>query len=147
MPRLPSPRFMLPLLALTGSACGTVAGVPSLAPRAAEAIDPRLPIPDNAAALAPDPALTARLAAAAAGPPESESWIAAQQLLSAAIAERAAFTAALGDLDELIAGRIVAGQRLVPQELAAAERLAAELAALNRAQTGELDQAGRRLGR
>src|SRR5262245_52537641 len=83
------------------------AGSPSLAPRAAEAIDPRVPIPNELVVGPVDATLKAKLAtlvdqakagdaafrgvidnaerlAAAAGGQSSESWIAAQQALSVA---------------------------------------------------------------
>lgn len=159
--------LILPLLA---AGCASVDNAPSLAPRAAERIDPRLPVIDRSAALPADPALIAELsalrsralaaaeraepairaaaaAAAAAGPRESESWVRAQQLVSAAIAQRADFTSALGDLDRLIALRLRGRERLVPQDLAAAEALVAELGAIDRRQAGTLAEAGQRLQR
>src|SRR5687768_6986849 len=100
-------RSYLPLLALPlAAACTmTTSPEPSLAPRAAEAIDPRLPVSGDVPAGAVDPALANRLSAlvaevrsaapafeareaeagrlaAAASPQASESWIAAQQALS-----------------------------------------------------------------
>ena len=98
--------------------CTTPAGTgPSLAPRAAESIDPRVPVVSTAVQQPVDPALAERLAelvararqsegafgaaagearrlAGGAGPPQSESWIAAQQALSAAVAARAPTTSA-----------------------------------------------------
>src|SRR5687767_5148477 len=92
----------VPLLA----ACSTTTSPePSLAPRAAEAIDPRVPISDETPPGTLDPALTGRLSvlvaevrsgapafvareaeasrlAAAAGPMASESWIAAELALT-----------------------------------------------------------------
>lgn len=102
---------------------------PSLAPRAAEAIDPRLPVADPVLPTRPNPALVGELnglvaeaeagdtqfqpaitaaeaAVASAGPAQSESWIAAQQALSAAVAARAPVTRAAADLDALGAQRI-----------------------------------------
>lgn len=155
-------------LAVLLAGCAFTATPPSLAPRAAEKIDPRLPVVDNSAALPADPALLAELRAAeararsaaaaaepaiaaarnavgSAGARESESWIAAQQLVSAAVAARGPFTTALGDFDRLIAGRIVSGARLVPKELAEAKASSAELAALDRRQGQELDALQQRL--
>ena len=102
---------------------------PSLAPRAAEAIDPRVPVPEQQPSTAVDPALSAQLAALiaraeagdaefraaaagaqqaaeAAGPARSESWVAAQQALSALVATRGPVTLALGDVDSLGSRRI-----------------------------------------
>jgi hypothetical protein len=159
---------LLPALLLLGG-CASVQNVPSLAPRAAEAIDPRLPLPDRSLDLPADPAFVAALgslrtralaaaaraepaieaagrAAAGAGPRESESWIAAQQAISFAISERGPFTTAFGDLDALIAARVRGSGRLVPRDLAAAEALVAELTAIDRRQAGEIAGAQRRLG-
>jgi hypothetical protein len=102
---------------------------PSLAPRAAEAIDPRVPVPDPVIPMNPAAGLVEHLdrlvaqavagdqlfqplaaraleLADAAGPKESETWIVAQQALSAAVAARSPVTAAVGDIDALGAGRI-----------------------------------------
>ena len=102
---------------------------PSLAPRAAEAIDPRLPVPEPVLSTTPNPALLDQLnalvaqaeagdsqfqpeaaaaekAVAAAGAAQSESWIAAQQALSAAVAARAPVTRAAADVDSVGAERI-----------------------------------------
>ena len=97
---------------LTG--CAPAGGpFPSLQPRAAEAIDPRVPVPGPVNDRPVNPALASRLAelvtqarsgdgefrplaeqaerlAASAGARQSESWVAAQQALSAAVAARAA---------------------------------------------------------
>src|SRR6188508_651559 len=116
----------LPILLLTmlSSCASPETNAPSLAPRAAEAIDPRVPVPDPVIPMTPAAGLVAQLdklvaqavagdqafqplvahaqeLASAAGPKESESWIAAQQALSAAVAARAAVTAAAGDIDAL----------------------------------------------
>src|SRR5205085_1897727 len=114
-------RTIFALLWVLGlSGCASPGGPPpSLAPRAAEAIDPRAPVVRPINDRPVDAALARRLAelvsqarsgdsafrgqaetaqrlAAAAGPPQSESWIAAQQALSAAIDARAPTTTALG---------------------------------------------------
>ena len=120
----------IPLLFLFAlGACAAPESAPSLAPRTAEAIDPRVPVPEApvptevapalvqqlealvAQAIAGDEAfraaaVTAERLAAAAGPPQSESWIAAQQALSAAVAARAPVTRAMGEIDSLAAARI-----------------------------------------
>src|SRR5688500_412328 len=119
------PAALLAILAIAG--CSTPPGpVPSLAPRAAEAIDPRVPVGEGEPLRSVDAALAARLAelvglarqgdsaftaaageaqrlAAAAGAPQSESWVVAQQAVSAAVAARAPTTRALGDIDALAA--------------------------------------------
>lgn len=159
------PLFLLPLLA----GCASTAPTPSLAPRPAEAIDPRLRVPDLSSSVPADPALGQRLAelvsqaeaatgafneaaaraeqlAASAGAPQSESWIAAQQALSAAIAERYPVTRAMGDLDTLTAARVrerggisVADQRQISEA-------SARIGAIDAAQATRLDALQQRLG-
>lgn len=160
--------LVLSALLLTG--CAGVTDAPSLARRPAEAIDPRLPIVDRSAALPADPALAAalrRIAAPAfaqgaaidsaiaaadrlagsAGPAGSESWISAQQALSAAVAAQEPLTRALGDFDAAVAERITSGARLVPQDLAAVRAISADLAALDARQRAALAAVQRRLAR
>lgn len=163
-----APALILSALLLTG--CAGITDAPSLARRPAEAIDPRLPIPDRSAALPADPALAAalrRIAAPAfaqaaavdtaiaranalagsAGAPGSESWIAAQQALSAAIAAQEPVTRALGDFDAAVAERIASGSRLVPRDLATVRAIASDLAALDARQRAALGLVQRRLTR
>ena len=159
--------FALALLLL--SACAAPqAGEPSLAPRAAEAIDPRVPIPSAVVAGPADPALESRIAAlmaeiaagsnafqaaanqaealaAAAGPAESESWIVAQEALSAAVAARAPVTRAIADLDALAAERIERGG-ILPGDLAAIQAATAEAAAVGERQAEAIDRLQARLG-
>src|SRR4051794_33969818 len=131
-------RTLSPLSALAGlAACAGPVAPPSLLPRAAEAIDPRLPVvrpindrPVDAvlasrlaelvsqahsgdAAFRPAAAEAARLAASA-GAPQSESWIAAQQALSAAVAARGATVSALGDIDAIGATKLQVQGGLAP---------------------------------
>jgi hypothetical protein len=117
----------LMLLSVAGCAASTTA--PSLAPRPAEAIDPRVPIPDMivsadvslglsqqlealvAQAVNGDEAFraaaeNAERLASAAGAPQSESWVLAQQALSVAVAAREPVTRALGEIDSLASTRI-----------------------------------------
>ena len=121
-------RLLVPLLLLASCTAPRV-NAPSLAPRAAEAIDPRLPVPESALRTTPNATLVDQLkilvaqaetgdaqfqpladaaqrAAASAGPAESESWIAAQQALSALQASREPITRAAADIDALGAQRI-----------------------------------------
>lgn len=163
-----APALLVSLLLLGG--CAAVDNAPSLARRPAEAIDPRVPIPDASAALPADPALAAalrRLAdpafaqgrsvdsaiasaerlAASAGAPGSETWIAAQQALSAAIAAQEPVTRAIGDFDAAVAERIRSGARLVPQDLAAVRSISADLAALDRRQRSAIAAVQARLSR
>lgn len=158
---------LLTMVAMAG--CATPATrAPSLAPRAAEAIDPRVPVPDGPVSTAVDPALAARLAAlvaqaeaghaqfraaagpaqqaaAAAGGPQSESWIAAQQALSALIAARAPVTGALGDLDGLAAERIQKLGGIAAGDLRALEAATARVGEIDRGESALIDQLQARL--
>ena len=161
------PILLLVLAAL--SACvAPQSAEPSLAPRAAEAIDPRVPIPGGVVAGPADPALAARIAellaevrsgdaafqtaaqnaealAAAAGPSESESWIVAQEALSGLVAARAPVTEAIADLDALAAGRIAAAGGILPGDLAAIEAATSEAGAIGQRQAEVIDRLQARL--
>jgi len=165
-------RLRLALLFLLPAVAGcsrTIPAAPSLAPRAAEAIDPRLPVVRDTAHAPVSPALAARLAgleqvaragdaafraaaaeaerlAQSAGAPESESWVAAQQALSAAQAAREPTTRALGDIDALAATAIAALGGLPPADLAAIEQAAARVAAIDRGQAERIEALQARLG-
>ena len=158
------------VLALLMSACATTpTGEPSLAPRAAEAIDPRVPIPSEVIAGPADPALAARIAqllaevrggdaafqaaaqdaerlTAAAGPAQSESWIEAQQAVSAAVAARAPVSRAIADLDELAATRLMTSGGMPPGDLAALQAAATEAAAIGERQAAAIDRMQAQLG-
>ena len=156
------------LFAIAGCATPQIAA-PSLAPRAAEAIDPRSPVAPAVVQRPADPALAARLAeliglarngenafvvaageaqrlAAAAGPRESESWVVAQQALSAAAAARSPTTRALGDIDAIAAAALQRQGGIAPADLAAIEAAAAEVGAIDRRQAQAIDDLQRRLG-
>ena len=162
---------VLPLIALgLAAGCAPPGGTPpSLAPRAAEAIDPRVPVvrPMNDrpvdAALARrlaalveqarsgdsafrGPAATAERLAAAAGPHQSESWIAAQLALSAAIEARAPTATALGDIDALGADKLQAQGGLAPADLAAIRSAGDEVGAIDQRQAATIAAIQRRLG-
>jgi len=156
--------------ALGASGCATPpGGSPSLAPRAAEAIDPRVPVVPSAVQRPVAPALAARLAelvglarqghsafsaahgeaerlAAAAGGPQSESWVIAQQAVSAATAARGATTRALGDIDSIAAAELARQGGIAPADLAAIEAAAAEVGAIDRRQAEAIAALQRRLG-
>jgi hypothetical protein len=158
------------LLSLLLAACSTPqSGEPSLAPRAAEAIDPRVPIPSEVIAGPADPALAARIAelmnqvrsgdaafqaaaqdaeqlAAAAGPAQSESWIGAQQAISGLVAARAPVTKAIGDLDELAATRIAASGGILPGDLAAIQAATTEAASIGEREAATIDRMQAQLG-
>jgi hypothetical protein len=162
------PAALLAIFAIAG--CSTPPGpVPSLSPRAAETIDPRVPVGDSRVQLPADAALAARLAelvglarqsdsaftaaageaqrlAAAAGAPQSEGWVVAQQAVSAAVAARGPLTRALGDIDALAAAALVRRGGIAPADLAAIEGAAAEVSAIDRRQAGTIDALQRRLG-
>ena len=156
-------RYAPPLLLAVLAAGCTAPGVrtPSLAPRAAEAIDPRIPIPAGevlgpvtpslaaelerlrataAGTIGPFDALAAEARASAdvAGPAQSESWIAAQQTLSALVAVRAPATRALGDIDAIAANALEGRGGLLPGDRHAVEDAAAEVAAIDRRQAATI---------
>lgn len=157
------------LLCLLVSACAVPpSGEPSLAPRAAEAIDPRVPIPNDIVAGPADPALAARIAelmaevragdaafaaaavdaerlAAAAGPAPSESWIEAQEALSALIAARAPVARAIADLDGLAAARLAASGGMLPGDLAALEVATRQAGAIGEREAAVIDRLQARL--
>jgi hypothetical protein len=164
-------RRPLILLVLALSACSSAGGpYPSLQPRAAEAIDPRLqpvrPINDRPVkpalaaqiaelveqarggetAFAPAAAEAERLASAA-GAAQSESWIAAQQALSAAIAARRPTAVALSDIDALGATALQTQGGIAPNDLKAIQDGAAEVAAIAQRQARRIAAVQRLLER
>lgn len=162
------PVALVAIVAIAG--CSTPPGaVPPLTPRAAETIDPRVPVGDGAVQMPVDAALGARLAelvalarqgdsaftaaageaerlAASAGIPQSESWVVAQQAVSAAVAARGPTARALGDIDALAAAALVGRGGIGPADLAAIEGAAAEVGAIDRRQAGAINALQRRLG-
>jgi hypothetical protein len=160
-----------PLLLLTAiSACSAPGGpYPSLQPRAAETIDPRLPVVRPVNDRPVSSALAARLAelvsqaesgdaafasaaaqaerlAASAGAPQSESWIAAQEALTGAIAARKATATAMGDIDEIAARALQNHGGIAPNDLAAIRDAAARVGALDRSEADRIGAIQRRLG-
>lgn len=155
-------------LALAG--CGpSLTQEPSLAPRAAEAIDPRIPVGEPVLVGPVAPALAARLAelvgdarsgdaafvaaaigaerlATAAGPPQSESWVVAQQMLSVAVAARAPTARALGDVDAIAADAIDRAGTIAPADFLAIQAAASEIAEIERNQAARLEALQARLG-
>ena len=163
--------FLIPLLpSLALAACSTPGGpYPSLSPRAGEEIDPRVPVVrplnerpasaelvarlDSLVAMARQgddrfvpAAATAQALAANAGALQSESWIAAQQALSAAIAARAPTAAAVGDIDSLGAGKLVAAGGIAPNDLQAINDAAAVVGAIDQRQSDTIAAIQARLG-
>ena len=149
-----------------GACASTAPRTDRLAPRAAESIDPRTPIPSVEPGGPADPALVARLeaikapalaslgqfdqlammarsAAAGAGPRQSESWITAQVAVSALIAAGAPVTKALGEIDALGGERI---GRLTAPDRKAIEAAAADLTAIEQRQAATISQLSARIG-
>lgn len=160
---------LLFLMILPGACAAPGGPYPSLQPRAAEAIDPRVPVerPINDRPVAP--ALAAKLAeavrqargasgafdsaadlaekaAANAGAARGEGWIAAQEALSGAIAARKPVVSALADVDAIGAQALQVQGGLAPSDLAAIQAAATEIGALDRAQAARIDAIQRRLG-
>jgi len=162
-----------PLLVL---ACAAVAGcahspvnAPSLYPRPAETIDPRIPVPEPVLSTTPTPGLVDQLnalvgqaeagdsgfqpmavaaekAVAAAGGPQSEGWIVAQQALSAAIAARAPVTRAAADLDSSGAERIQKLGGIAAADLKAIDAASAKVRAIDEREAALIKGLQDRLG-
>ena len=165
-----SPALPAVLISLAATGCSAPhMDPPSLAPRSAEAIDPRVPVSRAlierpvgillrarlaqylSDARAGDAAFRAALgpaqrAAAAAGPGRSESWIAAQQALSALEAARAATPKALSNIDAMAGADIKAQGGIGAEDLAAIEAAAAEAGALDTRQRREIAALSARIG-
>ena len=161
------PVALLIPIALAGCA-ETALEPPSLASRAAEIIDPRVPVPEApvaaqasaelleqlnsliAQATAGDAAFapaadTAERLAESAGPPQSESWIVAQQALSAAVAARAPVTRALSEIDALAAARIQRLGGISAADMAAIEAASARVARIDASEAALIDRLQARL--
>ena len=161
------PLALLVPLALAACAGNDLASRP-LAARAAEAIDPRVPVPEApvagepsaellnqlnaliAQALAGDTAFrpaadAAERLASSAGPPQSESWIVAQQALSAAVAARAPVTRALAEIDSLGASRIQRAGGMSAADLAALQAASARVAEIDASESALIDRVQARL--
>jgi len=159
--------LLLPVAALGG--CAASNSAPSLAPRPAEAIDPRVPVTGPTVAGTPTPTVAERLRtlvaqaeagdaafkpvaddaerlASAAGPAQSESWILAQQALSAAVAAREPVTRAMGDIDALSAGRIEQFGGIGTADLAAIEAASSRIAEIDSRQAAAIERIQARLG-
>ena len=152
------------------AACATPCGTATpLAPRAAEAVDPRIPVVNPVRSGPVDPQLAAHLAAlieqavsgdavfreaaaraeqlaASAGVAQSESWVAAQQALSAALAARGPTTRALGDIDGLGSTALATRGGISAADKAAIEAAAARVAEIDRSQVERIRAIEARLG-
>lgn len=84
--------------------------------------------------------------AGSAGSPQSESWIAAQEALTAAIAARKPTATALGDIDEIGAVALQTHGGIAPNDLAAITRAASEVAELDQRQADRIKAIQVRLG-
>lgn len=162
------PLALLPLIA--ACAAPPAGREPSLAPRAAEAIDPRIPIRSEVPAVPADATLTAQLGqlvedarvaapsfdsrladaeklAAVAGPAASESWVAAEQALSLLIEQHGVTTRAAANIDELGSVRLQAQRWIKPADQQAIAAAAAEVAAISDRQAAAIDQLKEQLAR
>jgi hypothetical protein len=166
-------RRLTPLLAAALIGACSTAGTgpePSLAPRAAEAIDPRVPIPDAIPSGPVDPALAGKLndmvgqaragiplfdarhasaehLAAAAGPVASESWIAAEQALSLLVEQYGVTTKAAADVDALASSRLEGQHWIQPADQRAIAAAAAEVSAINEHQAAAIGRLRDQLAR
>ncbi len=142
---------------------------PSLQPRAAEAIDPRVAVERPLNKRPVSAALASRLAelvaeahageaafesaageaerlAATAGAPQSEGWVAAQEALSTAAAARGPTGMALGDIDALGANALQSQGGIAPNDLAAIKSAGAEVGAIDQRQADRIKAIQARLG-
>ena len=161
---------ILVLALAAAGGCSSPGGTPpSLAPRAAEAIDPRVPVQGAVNSRPVSPALAGRLAqlvalarqgdaafrplagraqqlAGAAGAPQTEAWVVAQEALSAAVAARGPTARALGDADALAAEALQTQGGLAPADLAAIQGAAAEIGSIDARHAETIAAIQRRLG-
>jgi hypothetical protein len=160
----------LPLLLLLGACSHSTLAPPSLAPRAAEKVDPRVPVEralterpmsggvqERLASLivqarSGDVAYRAALgpaqrAVAAAGPARSESWISAQVAMSALEAARSPTTAALGAIDAIAGEAVAAKGAIGASDLAAVQSAGAEAGAIDAEQRATIASLNARIAR
>ena len=158
-----SPLALLALLMIAGCSTPGTGPEPSLAPRAAEAIDPRVPIPDTVPAGPADPALARQIdallaearageaafsareaeasrLAATAGPASSESWVAAQQALSRLVEQFGVTTRVAADVDALASGRLESNRWINPADRDSIARAAMAVAAISEPQAAAIAQ-------
>ena len=160
--------LLLPVLLLLGACASSGRHPPSLAHRAAEDIDPRIPVQHPIVKRGANLTLAAKLAAllnqaqvgdeayraalgptrravSAAGKTGSDGWIAAQQQLSALEQARAPTTSAAAAIDALAGDAIKADSGIDADELEAIQRAAQEADAVSARQTSELAALNARL--
>ena len=166
-----SRRVLVALMPFCGlAACAAPPGnYPTLAHRAAEVIDPRVPVDRPVIVNEPGPTLRAQLAnlvdeaqagdaafksaasaaersASGAGGPGSEGWVQGQQALSAAQAARVRTTRALGDIDAIAAASLQNTGGMQAGDLIAVQQAAAAVADIDRRQAERLKAIQARLG-
>lgn len=164
-------RKLIVLAIATAAGCSPTPTVePSLAPRAAESVDPRVPILDPVPSGTVDAALAERLRtlvgsarsgvpqfnameaeasrlAAAAGPAASEGWIAAQQSLSRLVEQYGITTAAAADIDALAANRLEGQRWIRPADRNAVADAAAQVGEISGAQSAAIQRLTAQLAR
>ena len=164
------PLALASLVAALASACvGPTGDIPSLQTRAAEGIDPRLPVERPLNDRPADPALMAQLsalvaearageprfeaaidfarrAANSAGAPQSEGWIVAQEALSAAVEARGAAAVALASIDSIGAALLARQGGLAPSDKQAIEDAAEIAGAIARRQAEAISAIQAELG-
>ncbi|MEG3154495.1 hypothetical protein [Sphingomonas sp. RB1R13] len=159
----------LPVL-LLGACSHTTANSPSLAPRAAEKIDPRVPVERAlterpmsggvrerlasliAQARSGDAAYRAALgpaqrAVGAAGPARSESWISAQVAISALEAARSPTPAALSAIDAIAGEAVAAKGAIGASDLAAVQAAGTDAGAIDAEQRATIASLNARIAR
>ena len=169
MRSLPFSLTALLALGLLGACSKSTLNPPSLAPRAAEKIDPRIPVEHPIVKRGANLTLAAKLAALlnqaedgdrayraalgpaqtavrAAGAARSESWITAQQQLSALESARAATTRAAAAIDALAGDAVKADRGIDADELYAIQRASQEADAMAARQASEIAALAARLG-
>jgi hypothetical protein len=158
------------LIVLLAAGCtGPSGDIPSLQTRAAESMDPRLPVerpindrPANPALVARLAALvaqaqageprfdaaidSARRAAGGAGAPQSEGWIVAQEALSGAVEARGPAAVALASIDSIGATLLAEQGGLAPSDQRAIEDAAATVGAIARRQAAAISAIQAQLG-
>ncbi|HEX6785224.1 MAG TPA: hypothetical protein VF098_11325 [Sphingomicrobium sp.] len=163
-------RIAICLTVLALGACSAPGGpYPSLRPRAAESIDPRLPVSRPMNDRPVGAALAARLSelldqarsgnaafesaiadaerlSGSAGAPQSEGWIAAQEALTTAIAARKPTVTALAEIDDLAGNALQTQRGIAPNDLAAIQRATAEAGAIDERQAARVAAIQQRLG-
>jgi hypothetical protein len=151
------------------AACSAPVGEPSLLPRPAESIDPRVPVPEPAVQTETTAGLVSQLdslvaqasagddafrpladnalrLAEAAGEKGSESWIVAQQALSSAVAARAPVARAVAEIDSLGAARIQKLGGIGAADLKAIQSAAARVAEIDDREASAIDRIQARVG-